>query len=83
MLVIMWQIKIVTQKIVRVGETTHKIGSFFDVIHKFQSPIFCFQIKIARENWLINKTCHIKIARVDGTLGRVALFSAIYSNCTM
>ena len=54
------------QKIVRVDETTHKIGNFFDVIRRSQSPIFCFQIKIALVNWLINKNCHIKIARVDG-----------------
>ena len=35
-------------KIVRVDETTHKIGNFFDVIRRSQFPIFCFQIKIAR-----------------------------------
>ena len=61
----MRQIKIHIQKIVRVEETTHKIDNFFDVIRRsMQSPIFCFQIKIARANRLINKTCHIKIARV-------------------
>ena len=36
------------QKIVRVGKTTHKIGNFFYVIRRSKSPIFCFQIKIAR-----------------------------------
>ena len=54
------------QKIVRVDETTHKIGNYFNVIRRSQSPIFCFQIKIVRVNWLINKTCHIKIVRVGG-----------------
>ena len=38
------------QKIVRVDETTHKIGKFFDVIHRPQSPIFSLQIKSAPEN---------------------------------
>ena len=33
------------QKIVRVVETTHKIGNYFDVIRKSQSPIFCCHIK--------------------------------------
>ena len=37
-----------TQKTVRVDETTHEIGNFFDVIHSSQSPIFSFQIKIVR-----------------------------------
>ena len=36
------------QKIVRVDETTNKIVNFFDVIHRSQLPIFCFQMKIAR-----------------------------------
>ena len=31
-LVFMWQIKIVTQKIFRVDETANKIGSVFDII---------------------------------------------------
>ena len=35
------------QKTVRVDETTHKIINFF-VIRRSQSPIFCFQTKIAR-----------------------------------
>ena len=32
-----------TQKIVRVDETTHKIGNFFDVIHRSQFPIIVFK----------------------------------------
>ena len=36
------------QKTVHVDEITHKIGNFFHVIHKSQSPIYCFQIKIVR-----------------------------------
>ena len=61
------------QKIVRVDETTHKIDNDFYVICRSQSPVFCFQIKIAHvdganpsKKKLPNKTCHIKIARVDG-----------------
>ena len=58
------------QKIVRVDETTHKIGNFFDAIHRSQSPISFFQIKKRScrrgVHSKINKTCHIKIAHVDG-----------------
>ena len=66
------------QKIVRVDETTHKIGDFFDVSHRSQSLIFCFQIKIARvdRRKLTYKTCHIKVARVDGAKDRVCFLVA-------
>ena len=52
------------QKIVCVDETTHKIGNCFDVIHRSQSPIFCFPIKSAR---------------VDGAFKRPELYLLNYS----
>ena len=72
-LVFMWQINCHIQKIVRVDETTYKIGNFFDVI---DSQIAVSNLLFSNKNcsyrrglhWQINKTCHKKIARVDGSL---------------